>query len=539
MHPTPLFRRDSWLSLDGEWLMNGQPIRVPYPPEAPLSGWNGKVPRDMRYEKTFTLPEGFPKAGNRVILHFGAADQLCYVFLNGRPVVRHEGGYLPFQADVTDFLQPGENSLLAEVIDDLQHTFPYGKQTLKPGGMWYTPVSGLWQSVWLEEVPPVHVEALDIRPEADGVRLTARGNFDRCQAELRLDGQRVTAVLAAGEETYITVPEPRRWTPEDPARYELTLRCGSDVVHSWAALRAVAVQPDAGGVPRVTLNGRPVFLCAPLYQGYYPGGWFRPERAEDYEEEVRRIRALGFNAVRVHIKVEDPLFYEACDRLGLLVLQDMVQSGAYSWFFDTALPNIGLQRRPDWLPGDRGRRDFFRRHCLDTQRQLQGHPSVIVYTIFNEGWGQFHTSAMYRTLRENDPGRLYISSSGWFKGYETDLDSDHVYFRQKALRPGSRPLMLSECGGFTRAIPEHVTGGAKKYGYGETESEDALTGRILELLSGMAAPAVPAGLCGVVYTQWNDVEDEINGLYTFDRAVCKVNAARLREGLLRLWEGVV
>ena len=219
---------------------------------------------------------------------------------------------------------------------------------------------------------------------------------------------------------------------------------------------------------------------------------------------------------------------EACDRLGLLVLQDMVQSGYYNYLFDTVLPTIGFKYRPDLPFGARRRRAFFEEHCRGIIQHLHSHPSVILYTLFNEGWGQYDSDRIYREMNAQDPSRVYVTASGWFKGHESDLDSEHIYFRNKRLRPrAARPMLLSECGGYTRAMTSPEENGAKAYGYGKTDTEQQLTDMIRQLYEVMVLPAIPEGLCGVVYTQLYDVEGEINGLYTNDRRMLKANAAAL------------
>ena len=227
------------------------------------------------------------------------------------------------------------------------------------------------------------------------------------------------------------------------------------------------------------------------------------------------------------IKVEPEAFYEACDRLGMLVIQDMVNAGPYNYILDTVLPNLGVKRRPDVWPGDQTRKTFFEQHCLDTQDRLRNHPCVIAYTIFNEGWGQYDTSRIYRQLKAHDPSRLYISASGWFKGYETDIDSEHIYFRETVLSRENRPLLLSECGGYTYDAQPRDSG-QDVYGYGKTSSPEELTDRICQLYRGMVYPSIERGLNGVIYTQLTDVENEINGLYTYDRTRCKAIAGRMK-----------
>ena len=528
-HPTPQFRRDSFLSLDGEWQANEQTIRVPYPPQASASGWQGPVPDNITCHRRFTLPGGFPGKGRRLLLHFGAVDQVAYVFLNDRPVMMHEGGYLPFEADITELVRPGENDLMVEAVDTLSHDYPWGKQSLRPKGMWYTPVSGIWQSVWLEAVPEKRIRRLRVMPDLTGITIRVDGDGERAQLSIAMpDGGTVSASVSTGCDERIEIPQPRCWSPEDPYLYELEICSGEDRVQSYFALRTVSFGEDAAGVKRLQLNGKPVFLSAVLDQGYFPEGIYTALSPEAWAEEAARVQHLGFNCIRKHIKIEPEAFYTACDTSGVLVLQDMVNSGGYSWFFDTALPNLGFQHRPDWLPGDKRRRAFFEKHCRDTQAHLWNHPCVIGYTIFNEGWGQYHTGRLYEMLKGNDPSRFYDSTSGWFRGYPSDVDSRHVYFRNRRLRPGKRPMLLSECGGYSRAVEGHLFLAGEKYGYGEESTEQALTDRIEKMLREMVMPAIPGGLMGYVYTQITDVEGEINGLYTYDRQVCKVDAGRIR-----------
>ena len=530
-YPRPQLRRDSFLPLLDGWTLNGHPIKLPFCPESLLSGYEGELGDTMVYETAFTLPEGFAPRGRRVLLHFGAVDQIAEVFLNGRPIVRHEGGYLPFHGEITKALLPGENTLTVCVIDALDRDYPYGKQTKKRGGMWYTPVTGVWQTVWLEAVPETPVTGLKIVPDRTGITLTVDSKAAHCDAVVRLDGAEVVRASWAqvGEARRIDVPAEhiRLWTPDSPTLYDLTVTAGEDTVHSYFALRTVEIGPDKHGVSRLCLNGEPVFLNGVLDQGYFTDGHYLPGEPEEYDRDILRMKALGFNMLRKHIKVEPEVFYEACDRLGMLVVQDMVNNGGYNYLFDTVLPTIGFQWRPNW-PVSRRRKEVFEAHARETLAHLHNHPCVIGYTIFNEGWGQFDGDRLYRDLKALDPTRFYDTASGWFIPKETDVDSKHVYFRNKRLKPGKRPMFLSECGGYARKIDGHLWNPANEYGYGKTDTEAQLTAAIGKMYAEMVNPAIPAGLCGVVYTQLSDVEDEINGLYTYDRQVCKVDGAKMR-----------
>ena len=541
-YPRPQLRRDSFLSLcDGGWTLDGREICVPFPPQSRMGGFGGLVGDELHYEKRFSLPEGFLPQGHRLLLHLGAVDYQAEVKVNGVPVASHEGGYLPFSADVTEALAPGENLLTVDVIDRLERDTPHGKQSKKPGGMWYTPVSGIWQSVWLEAAPEKHIRAVKIVPDLTGIDLHVNGGEGNCEVQVLFEGAEIVrAAFPLTEKAQrIDVPAAHRhlWTPDAPHLYDLVIRAGEDTVRSYFALRTVEIRPDGDGVQRVCLNGQPVFLNAVLDQGYFADGIYLPGDPAEYERDVLRMKALGFNMLRKHIKVEPECFYHACDRLGMLVMQDMVSGGPYSWLLDTALPTVGFKRTPH-LPQTRRWKARFEKQARETLQHLHNHPCIVAYTIFNEGWGQFEPERLYHLLRTDDPTRFYDVCSGWFEPKETDVDSLHVYFRNKRLHPGKRPMFLSECGGYARAIPGHLWKPDAKYGYGKTDTEAQLTAAIGQMYREMVLPAIPEGLCGVVYTQLSDVEEEINGLYTYDRQVCKVDGAEMKRILKEAEERV-
>jgi len=514
-YPRPQLRRESFFSLNGVWQVNGQNIRVPYPPQSKLSGWIGDVPDTLDYSRVFTLPSGFAAPAFRVLLHFGAVDQTAKVFVNGHAVARHEGGYLPFFADVTDALKPGENTLTVQAVDTLSRDYPYGKQSKQRGGMWYTPVSGIWQSVWMEAVPERPIERLTILPDLTGITLTVDCDEPLCRVE-------IPGLPARSIETRrpvrIDINDPVLWTPDNPHLYPLVVCTDADRVESYFALRMVETKLH-GRFPRVFLNGQPLFLNGVLDQGYFTDGLFLPTSPEGYDEDVLRMKELGVNLLRKHVKIEPETFYYACDRLGMLVMQDMVNTGGYNYLLDTVLPTIGFQRRSDGCahPDKDAAKSFFTRHSLETVSHLFNHPSIISWCIFNEGWGQFNANEHYELIRHADPTRLIDSTSGWFCQTRSDFDSRHVYFRNKLLKRKDFPLLLSECGGYARPIEGHMFNPQAQYGYGAADSEEALTAKIELMWKEMVLPSVSHGLCGVIYTQLSDVEDEINGLYTFDR----------------------
>ena len=526
-YPRPQLRRDSFFPLDQGWTLNGRSIRVPWPPQAPLSAWQGQVGDVLRYETAFTLPQGFLPRGSRALLHFGAVDQVAEVAVNGVPLARHEGGYLPFSADVTDALLPGENRLEVKAVDTLSHDYPYGKQHKRPHGMWYTPVSGIWQPVWMEAVPERGaVASLRFTPDLRGVTIQADTGGEDYAVAIPLDNGRI--LTAAGRGTLrVDIPDPHLWTPEDPYLYTLTIATPTDKAESYFALRTVATE-EINGRTRLCLNGRPVFLHGVLDQGYFADGLFLPRDPAEYGRDVLRMKELGFNTLRKHVKIEPEAFYYACDRMGMLVVQDMVNSGEYDYVRDTVIPTFVSKRRRDvGRGGGEMRRAFFERHCLETVARLQNHPCIVGWTIFNEGWGQYDSDRIYRLLKSSDPTRFFMSTSGWFAQKESDVQSEHVYFGSRVLE-GTRPgqfLYLSECGGFSRRVEGHVSLDRKNYGYGEqAHTKQALTERIRGLYDDMVLPSIPKGLCGCVYTQLSDVEGETNGLYTYDRQVRKVSA---------------
>ena len=326
-----------------------------------------------------------------------------------------------------------------------------------------------------------------------------------------------------------TFYKPLLWTPEQPHLYSMRIWTKTDEVEIYFALRTISIE-EKEGKQRVCLNGKPIFLHGVLDQGYYSDGIYLPAKPQEYEKDILRMKELGINLLRKHIKVEPDYFYYACDRLGMLVIQDMVNNGSYSFLLDTALPTIGIKKRKDTKGGIQGKRkEFFIRHSKETIAHLYNHPSIVAYTIFNEGWGQFHSDTLYDMVKEWDATRLVDSTSGWFAQKKNDFDSEHIYFRVIPLSPKKRPFFVSECGGYTMAVKGHMYSRYASYGYGTCENEEALTTQIVYMYENMILPFIKDGVCGCIYTQLSDVEDEINGLYTYDRKVCKVNKDKMRK----------
>lgn len=526
VYPRPQMRRDSYINLNGEWdfaVSSEKPatfdmrITVPFCPESRLSGIGRHFEEGtpLWYRRKFVLPEGF--RWERVLLHIGAADQTAEVFVNGQHLCRREGGYASFSVDITEALAE-ENELVIRCTDDLRdQAFPYGKQVRNRGGMWYTPVSGIWQTVWLESVPEAYIEKLNIENHSASVTISTvpplEGTVSVEQlGQFPLENGRVT----------IAPENPRFWCPDNPYLYRFTLETAQDRVESYFSIRSLEIK-KVGEYPRLCLNGKPWFFHGLLDQGYWPEGLLTAPAPESYADDILAMKNLGFNTLRKHIKVEPEEFYYQCDRLGMIVWQDMVNNGSYRYFRDTVLPTAGIQKRNDRrLHRDKRSRNAFRQGAADAVNQLKNHPCICYWTIFNEGWGQFDSDRVCRWFRTLDATRFIDTTSGWFRGKNTDVDSRHQYFGKLRLKgDGIRPLVLSEFGGKTWRVEGHIFNPGKTYGYGACPTKEALNEAVAALYRESILPAVEKGLCAAIYTQVSDVEDEVNGLMTYDRRVVK------------------
>ena len=536
-YPRPQMKRKSYYNLNGVWKLDGNDIIVPYPPQSKLSGYKGEVSDKMVYEKNFSIPDDF--TDGRILLHFGAVDQMATVWINGKKIGEHIGGYLPFYFDITDAVDTNkENVLKVEVKDSLDKDLPYGKQTKKPGGMWYTPVSGMWQTVWLECVPEKYIKNVKLDVSLNTVKIKVEGSekVSNFKASINLGKEGLYEVRVDGDETVIELENPINWTPENPYLYTMTIETFDDMIETYFALRTISIT-EIDGVKRVCLNNKPIFLHGVLDQGYFYDGIFTPENSHEYDRDIMRMKELGFNMLRKHIKVEPDYFYYACDKMGMLVMQDMVNTGTYSFLKDTALPTIGFKKKNDIKKNVTKAMENFKWHTQETLEKLHNHPSIVAYTIFNEGWGQFNSDEMYDFVKLLDGSRLVDSTSGWYAQKKNDFDSEHIYFKIKELKPKEKPLFVSECGGYKMLKEGHFYG-RKEYGYGTCKDENVLMERIEEMYEKMIIPGIKKGACGCIYTQLSDVEDEINGLYTYDRAVCKVDKERMNKIAKKLEEEI-
>ncbi len=568
-YPRPAMRRDSCEILNGPWqyaitqtaeypaAWQGS-ILVPYSPEAPASGVNRTLQPGqwLHYHRLFAPPAG---EGGRVLLHFGAVDYACAVQINGHLAGGHRGGYWPFTLDITDLLNgTGRNSLWVAVQDPTGHgTQARGKQTLKPGGMFYPAQSGIWQTVWLERVPDNYIQTLTVTPDYDARTVTVRvhtakpGGAVNLWAMVRAGGVTIAEDWGSDEadqdgEVTLNIPEEHffPWSPDTPFLYDLTVgtnqgeEAGFDTVHSYFALRKWSCAPDAHGVLRFCLNDKPILLNGLLDQGYWPEGLYTPPSDAAVERELSEVKALGFNLLRKHAKIEPQRWYYHCDRLGLIVWQDIVNGGsAYNLWFVTYLTNVLqplLRRFPDGKACRRllsrakpAGREEYAHELADTVQALRCHPCIACWVPFNEGWGQFDAGKAVQALRTLDGTRLVDEASGWFDQGGGDVHSLHNYFYPLRIRPQKRTVALSEYGGIAWPMPGHEPP-RKTYGYGTAKDRQELTARYKKLQLKTVLPQLEKGLSALVYTQLTDVEDEVNGLFTYDRAAVKPDANAVR-----------
>lgn len=550
-YPRPQFQRESFFCLNGGWQYAIYPrseefagyqgnILVPFSPECILSGVERTVTKDdiLYYCRTFELPENFKK--DRVLLHFGAVDYRCEVKINGKYAGENKGGYFPFNFDITDLLNKGANTLTLEVADPSESgTQARGKQTTKRGGIWYTPQSGIWQTVWLESVPENYITAIKIFPDIDKGGLRLKAVFSKCVERTKVSIidkgiLKQEFVLDEKGEGEASLESFELWSPENPYLYDLKIETEKDTVSSYFGMRKFSISKDEAGIPRIMLNNKPYFHNGLLDQGYWSDGMYTPPSDEAMIYDIATMKKMGFNMLRKHIKIEPLRWYYHCDRLGMLVWQDMINGGGeYSMWTIGIRPFIGnMMDDSNYKAFSRqdkaGREEYY----TDAARMIEtlfNSTSIAVWVPFNEGWGQFDSKKAYYFFKELDGTRLIDHASGWHDQGIGDFKSPHIYFRPITMKRDERPFVLSEFGGYSLQAKGHMFNDKKFFGYRKYYDQESFQQAYINLYEKKILPLIPKGLCATVYTEVSDVEDECNGLLTFDRKVIKLDVQKIKE----------
>ena len=553
-YPRPQMVRDSYQCLNGRYeyaitkagagvmgTAEGE-IIVPFALECELSGVEGELKENeaLWYRRKFTVDEKYD--GKRVLLHFGAVDWKSEVYVNGKMVGGHIGGYCPFSFDITDYLAD-ENELVVKVIDPTEKgTQPRGKQISKPVGFWYTSTSGIWQTVWLEVVPETHIESLKLTPDIDDAVLDIDVNFNG-EASVRVtayDGENAVSTATFDKKGTLEIPDMKLWSPESPFLYDLKVElvAGDEVideVKSYFGMRKYSMKRDSKGKVRLCLNNEPYFQKGLLDQGYWPDGGMTAPDDEALIYDIQKMRDLGYNMLRKHIKVEPARWYYHCDRLGMLVWQDMPNGCNVHQLVAGVLPNIGIKNMSDKFSGLYDRKDeqgrkYFLAELDEMMSALYNCVSICTWVPFNESWGQFDAKNVAAYVKKQDPSRFVDHASGWHDQKGGDFKSIHRYI--VPLHPyflDDRAFVVSEYGGYSSVIKDHVWNIKKCFGYLMFRNKDTLSNAYRRLHTGQVIPLIKHGLCALVYTQVSDVENEVNGILTYDRKLVKLDEDMLRD----------
>jgi len=548
-YPRPIMERAEWKNLNGLWnyaildkgeqtptAFDGQ-ILVPFAVESSLSGVGKKVTQEQElwYQRTFDIPKTW--AGKRVLLHFGAVDWKTDVWVNGFNVGGHVGGYQPFSFDITDALKAGNNELTLRVWDPTDKGYqPHGKQVDNPNGIWYTAVTGIWQTVWIEPVNETHIASLKTTPDIDAHQLkievlTDEASWKGLQVEATVfEGNKQVAKSGAVNGQPIMVQMPANlnlWTPDTPYLYNVKVRLLKngrevDAVSSYAAMRKISVKKDANGIKRMQLNNKDQFQMGPLDQGWWPDGLYTAPSDEALAYDLQKTKDLGFNMIRKHVKVEMDRWYYHCDRLGILVWQDM-PSGDNSpkWQNKEYFSAVEFQRSA-------ASEANYRREWKEIIDALYSHPCIVVWVPFNEAWGQFKTADIADWTKQYDPSRLVNPASGGNFYHTGDILDLHNYpAPDMYLYDGSRVNVLGEYGGIGLALEGHLWFADRNWGYVQFKTSEEVTAEYLKYADQLLQ-LVKRGFSAAVYTQTTDCEGEVNGLLTYDRKVVKMNEAQVR-----------
>ncbi|MBP5694927.1 MAG: glycoside hydrolase family 2, partial [Bacilli bacterium] len=537
-YPRPQLVRDSYKSLNGFWdyKITKNPeipadfdgkILVPFSPETKLSGVNHILQPDefLYYRLKFSLDDFEIK--DKVILHFLAVDQIAEVYLNGKFLGKHIGGFLPFSFEIQDVIQK-ENELIVKV-QDLTDTSYYsrGKQKLEHGGIWYTPQSGIYFPVFIESVSNDYIEDLRVTPDIDNEEVILNIKSSAPKAKITLEDG--IQEVETNKDVHIKINNMHLWSPEDPYLYNFKISTNGDEVSSYFAMRKFSLINDENGIPRLSLNNKPYFMKGVLDQGYYSDSLLTPPTYDAYIKDIELVKSLGFNMIRKHIKIEIPRWYYECDKRGMIVWQDFVNGGEKYKLSTIVFPLIFGKHHNDHnykkfsRLNEDGRKEAIQ-EFKDTINYLYNVPSIGLWTIFNEGWGQFDSKEIYEELLKLDNTRPYDHASGWHDQGVSEVKSYHVYFKPFKLKnpkiPGKRAIILSEFGGFVLPIEGHMIKG--NHVYKSFDTKDGWLEKYRATIERDVIQNIPKGLSAIVYTQLSDVEEELNGFVTFDREVVKV-----------------
>ncbi len=543
-YPRPQFWRDSYINLNGLWdysvTEKNQPneynekILVPFSPECELSGdvTKPKFNEYLWYKKEFTLPKDFNKG--KVLLHFGAVDWQATVFINGENVGEHKGGYTSFYFDITKYLKE-DNTLIVKVFDP-QDTKEQsrGKQKINSGGIWYTPQSGIWQTVWMESVPDVFIKSADITPDFKNSKVYITVNCNKnINCVIKFDNREITA--KCNEKIEIDMPNFIAWDMDNPYLYNVEIQAETDYIKTYFAMRTLDIKEDSQGVKRLYLNDKECFCNGVLDQGYWQDGLYTAPSDEALIYDIIKMKELGFNTLRKHIKIEPMRWYYHCDRLGMMVWQDMINGGGnYKLSVITApafLPiNIKDSNYKAFARQDETARKEFYTEMAEMIEALKNCPCIVMWVPFNEGWGQFDSKIAYDMIKSQDPTRLIDHASGWHDQGLGDFKSLHIYFRKYKHKKDklNRAVILSEFGGY--AYKESEAQHEKRaFSYKNLQTRQDFVQAMRNLYNNEIIPAKNQGLSACIYTQLSDVEQEINGILSFDRSKSKIYPDEIKD----------